>query len=83
MHNFLDSFNKQTNDAFEQTKNKKKNKKILLQINCLPSTPPPKKKTKYGIDVTAMLRGFTNLSTSVFNIGGIGASKVNLAIINN
>lgn len=30
-----------------------------------------------------MLRGFTDLSTSAFNIGGIGASKVNLEIINN
>lgn len=30
-----------------------------------------------------MLRGLTDLSTSVFNIGNFGASKVNLEIINN
>lgn len=45
--------------------------------------PPPPKKYKYGIHVTAMLRGFTDISTSVFNIGDINAPKVNLEIINN
>lgn len=59
---------------------KKKRKEILPKINCL--LPPPFKKIEQGIHVTAMLRGFTDISTSAFIIGDIGASKVNLEIIN-
>lgn len=60
---------------------KKKRKEILPKINCL-LPPPPFKKIEQGIHVTAMLRGFTDISTSAFIIGDIGASKVNLEIIN-
>lgn len=63
------------------SKTKNKNKENTAP-NKLPPIPPPPK-NKYGIHITAMLGGFTDSSTSVLNIGDIGASKVHLEIINN
>lgn len=51
--------------------------------NKLPTTPPPPSKKNHLWDTcNCNAKGFTDLSTSVFNIGDNGASKVNLEIIN-